>query len=266
MTENPTIQEAFEQAESSLTVSESSSDKTEDIQESQSVEAKPEGEAEHEDDQEQSHVESMETPLEKFDPEKLPPELKPLYKNLMKGFTEGRQKDREEVRQLKQELKELRAQQPQEEVPDPHRDPEGYANWLANKKISEQKVSEFRSTALSEYSKLDPRLDDTGDSYDIHMDAVIGAQLDKRLDDFLQEGGNEWEFDYKTEGKRLVKEWDEYLQTYAAKYLEKQKEMAKKHAEKINRSHPKSSSSEVKASGSLSLEEAAQQAYQKLGG
>lgn len=256
--DTPTIQEAMEQASSSL--------QSESVEETpQSVEKQP---SEAPQGQMETEQPKEKAALEQFDPEKIPTELKPLYKNLMKGFTEGRQKDREEVKKLKEELESMRKKEtPQEQIPDRPLTPEEYIERKTNEVLHKKEVVSFRETALREYNELDPRVDNRegNEQYDPILDAVVGSQLDKLLDDHVKEHGSELGFDYKTHGKELLKEYDAYVQKKIDAYLEKQKDLAKKSERSLNRLHPKTSDSGTKPSGNMSLEDAMAQAFSMSG-
>jgi hypothetical protein len=257
--ENPTIDEAFESASSSLSNSESEVTEIPDQPEEATTEVEtPEVE-------EKPIEESVEeTPLDKFDPTKLPPELQQVYKDLQKGFTQGRQKDREEVNALRKEIEELRSQTTPPEEEDPNLSPEEQVERIAEKVVLSKKLEDFRETALQEYNSLDPRLNNQGEEFDPIMDSVIGAQLDQLLDKYVDEHGNELGFDYKSHGKELIKNWDEYLSSNTQRFLTKQKDMAKKQETSIRKMNPTSTPSEVKPTGKMSLEQAMQAAYEKV--
>lgn len=257
----PSIEEAMNQASSTLSSSPKESKEPTDQDEpeaeeeeaSEKKEAKPEADEESQDEK---------APLDEFDPEKLPDELKPLYKNLMKGFTQGRQKDREEVNKLKKELDELRQMKPEEAVAK-NLTPEEYVEELVTQKVSQKELESFRNQALTDYNQLDPRLNKDGDKHDRHMDAFVGAGLDALMAEYVQENGSELGFDYKTHGKQLVAEWDSYLNNYLDAKLEKQKELAKRAEKEHQKANPKSSSGKSKPTGPISLEKAAQMAFQR---
>jgi len=262
MTDTLTIQEAMDQASSSLSTS-TADDAPVDTtpQEEQSV---PEAEVPQD--------ESPKTPLDEFDPEKLPQELKPLYKNLMKGFTQGRQKDREEVNQLRQQLEELKrpvvhdSPERQQDL-----DPVAAMEKIAEQKVLQAKVNDFRTQAIQDYESLDERLkkpaeDAVESSYDPYLDAFLGAQLDSLLEKHIEKQGNELGFDYKSEGKRLISEWDQYIQKNTEKYLAKQREMAKNKNQVITKSNPRGIKTDIKPNTAMSLEQAMDAAWKKVAG
>jgi hypothetical protein len=254
---SPTFSEAFDKASSTL-----QSRQTEPEEPPQPEPVAP---------KEEPAQEEKPAPPEPFDPEKLPPELKPLYfemkKNMDKGFTQGRQKDRAELNALRKELESLKSgraeTQQQKKLT-----PEEFIDQTVEQKVREKRVESFRDQALSEYNSLDPRLTQSTDEkpnekYDPIMDKAIGTQLDQLLQDHLDAGEEEWKFDYKAHGKRLVAEWDAYLQKHTDGYLAKQRDIAKKQERTFQKSNPQASAASTKPSGAMSLEQAVNAAYRK---
>lgn len=253
-----TISEAVENASAKIT----SEEVVEDSQPSEAEQVPEETTPE-----ETQSEEEKETPLDAIDPKSLPPKLQKVYKDLQKGFTQGRQKDREEVQLLKQQLEDLKAQlNPQQ--PEENLSPEEYVDRLVEQKVTAKKIEDFRDTALKEYNEIDPRLDNSegNESYDQIMDSVIGAQMDKLLDDHVQQNGSELGFDYKTHGKELVKQWDEYLRTHFEKKIKTQREIATKKSTGLRQLNPRGTTSEVKPSGAMSIESAVEAAWSKVNG
>lgn len=262
-TDTPTIEEAVQMA----------SEKVEGTTEAKpEVETPEEGQAEvtdeaNEEAQETPSEESQEdTPLDKFDISKLSPELQKVYKDMQKGFTQGRQKDRAEVNQLQKELTDLKKQLNPE--PDwASLTPEQQVEKLAEQKVMEAKLNDFREQAVKDYNSLDKRLDSTegNEKYDPMMDTAIATQLDKLLDEHVEKNGNELGFDYKSHAQDLIKQWDTYVQSKIDRFMEKQREMAKKSESKMSKASPKGTQSSSKPSGSMSLEQAIEAAYSKVG-
>jgi hypothetical protein len=251
------LTEAMEKASSTL-----SSKESEETQQPESAEpeVKEEAQAEPETDDKEGEVEE-DTPLDKFDPDKLPAELKPLYKNLMKGFTQGRQKDREELNQLRQELDALRNQAPQE--PKKPLSPEEYIQQVAEQTITQKRVEDYKAQALADYNNADPRLNLGGEQYDDVVDMYVATELNKELEKYVQEHGSELGFPHRELTKNYLTKWDQKVQAEVEKYLAKQKKLAKKAELSSGRFNPKSSAASVKPSGNMTLEQAMQAAIAK---
>lgn len=250
-TDTPTIQEAMEKASSTLQESE----------DTQQPEAEPEATGEVQADPETTEAEVEETPLDKFDPDKLSDELKPVYKNLMKGFTQGRQKDREEITLLRQELDALKQQAPQE--PSKPLTPEEYIQQVAEQTITQKRVEDYKAQALADYDNADPRLKIDGEQYDDVVDMYVATELNRELEKYVTENGSELGFPHRELTKKFLNKWDQKVQTEVENYLANQKKLAKKAELSSGRFNPKSSSASVKPSGSMTLEQAMQAAIAK---
>lgn len=254
MTDTPTLQEAMEQASSTL---------SKESEETQQPEAEPEATEEAQAEPKANETAEVEddTPLDKFDPDKLPAELKPLYKNLMKGFTQGRQKDREELNQLRQELESLRQQAPQ--APTKPLSPEEYIQQVAERTITQKRVEDYKAQALADYNNADPRLDLGGEQYDEVVDMYVATELNKELEKHVQENGSELGFNHRELIKKYLDKWDQKVQKEVEKYLANQKKLAKKAELSSGRFNPKSSAASVKPSGNMTIEQAMQAALAK---
>lgn len=266
--ETPTIEEAVEQASQSL---ESSSEEA--LPESEEEkEVEPAEETPQESPDKEVQEEKEESAEYGVDPEKLPEELKPIYeemkRNMDKGFTQNRQKDREELNELKKELAQLkRGDQELTREQLEQLTPEEQIERLAEQKVLEKRLDDFRETALEEYPRIDSRLDRTegNEKYDELMDVAVSTQLDKMLEDHIAINGNELGFDYKSHAKELVKQWDQYLESDFDRRISRQRELAKKKEAKAQKANPKTSKAEVKASDSMGLEQAINAALDKVG-
>jgi len=251
MTDTPTIQEAMEKASSTLQESE----------ETQQPEVEPEATEEVQTESETTETEVEDTPLDKFDPDKLSDELKPVYKNLMKGFTQGRQKDREEITLLRQELDALKQQAPTK--PTKPLTPEEYIQQVAEQTITQKRVEDYKATALADYDNADPRLKLDGEQYDEVVDMYVATELNRELEKYVTENGSELGFQHRELTKKFLNKWDQKVQTEVENYLANQKKLAKKAELSSGRFNPKSSSASVKPSGSMTLEQAMQAAIAK---
>lgn len=224
-----------------------------------------------------------ETELERIDPEKLPPELKSVYKDLMKGFTQGRQKDserakaaEERVAKMEKELAELRQGRPSE--PQSPQSPqfktvEEYYDYLATKKVEEklreEKINSYREQALNDYEATDERLrrpkeGEDNPAYDEFMDVSVSGKLDERLAEHVAQNGSELGFDHKGETKKLIAQWEEWMQGRIKSYIDKQNQLVKGKVGSSKAINPKTSSGKAEPSKAMSFLEAAEAAQNKL--
>ena len=196
----------------------------------------------------------------------------------MKGFTQGRQKDREEVNALKAELKELQNSMRKDKEPEFQEltptqlrqlTPEQQAQYFASiaeykaKKVAEQeRLESFRQQALDDYNALDPRLTKDADTYNSYVDAYVGSKLDELLAEHVEQHGTEIGFDYKTHGARLVKEWDEMLDSHVKSFVAKQNKIVKEKAAEAVKKTPKTSPAPARKD-KMSISDAIKAAWDK---
>lgn len=255
MSDTPTIEEAFEEASSTL-------------KETGDAKAEPDNQSNLTGEtQETPDKESQEkTPLDKFDPDKLPPELRQIHKEMQKGFTQGRQKDREEVNQLKEQIAQLQKQV----NPEPEWDaltPEQKIEKYAQHKVLEAKLADFRTQALADYAKIDKRLDESEDNedYDKIMDIAVSSYLDRELDKHIEEAGNELGFDYQKHAQEFIEAWDQYKRDYVDQFLARQRDLTKKTESRSGKFNPRSVSTPATTpTGSMSFEQAFAAAKEKM--
>jgi len=281
--DTPSFAEAAEKAESSLKISEG--EKLEEQTVTSEVEAESDKtekplKSEKTDEVEEpitkdklTESKDKET-LDQFDPDKLPEELKPLYKNLMAGFTKGRQKDREEVRALRKQIEaNTPKSEPKPEVLPKFNTPQEYYTWQAKQEakktaeevIKKERLESFRQQALSDYNAFDPRLNDQTEEHDPVVDAIIGKQLDDKLDDYVKENGSEFGFDVKSNVKELLEDWDKYLDSHIKNYTSRQNKLIQEKAKDFQKkSLTRSNPAKTTLSKKMSIHEAMQAALDKI--
>lgn len=208
--------------------------------------------------------------LEHIDPKEIPAELQPVYKNLMAGFTKGRQQDRAEVIALKKELEEIKKSQvkPEAEELPKFNTPQEYYAWEAKRTAEEvvknERLESWRQQAIDDYNASDDRLNDKSDNHDPITDAVIGSQLDRELDKHIADKGSEIGFDYKSHIKRLLGEWDQYVDSKIKNYISRQNKLMEDKAKDFQKkSLVKSNPAKTTFSKKLTLQEAMQAALDK---
>lgn len=275
------VKDAFDKASSTLksTEEEKPSEESEDV--SQDVqEEEPTTEEEVVEEVEEELEENQDEPetLENIDPDNLPDELKPLYKNLMKGFTQGRQRDAEARREAEKQMEKMQdqlnqllssKQEPEQTEETPRfNTPQEYYEWnakrIAEQTVKEERINAFRDQAVKDYLSFDDRLNRNGESYDVMMDAAVGAKLDEALAKHVQDTGSELGFDYKAQLKSLVKEYDDYVDTRVKNYIEKQNQTLKKNANESKKRVPKVSKAKSVPS-KMSLQDAIRKAAERSG-
>lgn len=214
-----------------------------------------------------------------IDPKTLPPELKSVYDNLNKGYTQARQKEKAEFKKLKEELEQLKTKPKETPVEQEltseeilNMTPEQFIEHMSNQAAkkaemvaNEAREKSFTESAQAEYNNLDDRLNiDNEVTYDPKMDKFISGELDRQLEKFAEEKGTIVGFDYKSAGKKLIEEWDQYMDTSFKKYIARQNQIAKSSAEKFAPKNPGNKPGSSKPAGSMSLKDAIFAARQSL--
>lgn len=223
-----------------------------------------------------------ETELERIDPEKLPPELKSVYKDLMKGFTQGRQKDSERAKAAEEKARLLEERLAKiESGINPSQTPqtpqfktvEEYYDYLATTKVEEklreEKINSYREQALNDYEAADERLRRPSEgkenpAYDEFMDVSISGKLDELLAEHVAKNGSELGFDHKSETKKLIEQWEDWMQGRIKSYIDKQNQLVKTKAGESRAHNPKTSPGKSEPSKPMSLAEALEAAQSKL--
>ena len=207
--------------------------------------------------------------LDHIDPNEVPEELKPWYDKIMSGFTKGRQKDREAVKKLEKQIKESKPESESKPEEPPQFDtPEEYYTWQAKKTAEEvvktERQESFKNEALNYYNASDPRLNQDSPDHDPIIDALIGSQLDEKLEAHVKENGQEQGFDYKSHIKQLLEEWDQYQEGRIKNYISRQNKITKEKAKEFKKKAPaKPNPAKTTFNKKLSLQEALQAAAEK---
>lgn len=283
MPDSLSIGEAIEQASSTLS-NEVVKETTPEVVETKPTEETQEDETKTSTPGETEVKETEKEREESFtdiDPKTLPPELKSVYDNLNKGYTHARQKEKAELKELKSQLEQLKTQkvepQKEEKLSLTNEEllqltPDQYIQYMTDRAVQESKrASEaerentFKETAVAEYNNLDERLSIDNDvTYDPKMDKFVSGELDRQLAEFAEEKGTIVGFDYKSAGKKLIEEWDQYMDASFKKYIARQNQIAKNSTEKFAPKNPGNKPGASKPNGEMSLKEAIFAARQSL--
>lgn len=281
MSDSLTISEAVSQASSTL--SEGVKESTPEVVETQVEEVTTEDETKTSTPEVTEPAETEKEAEESFtdiDPKTLPPELKSVYDNLNKGYTQARQKEKAEFKKLQQEIEQLKTQKVEPQIQETELSqedllamtPEQFIKHMADSAAKEaQRVSNeaseksFTDTAQLEYNNLDERLNIDNDvTYDPKMDKFISGELDRELAKYAEEKGTIVGFDYKSAGKKLIGDWDSYMDSSFKKYIARQNQIAKNSVDKFAPKNPGNKPGMSKPAGSMSLKDAIFAARQSL--
>lgn len=207
-------------------------------------------------------------PEDKFsslNPEELPDEVKPIYKSLQADYTRKRQADSAKVKELEARLDQLlNAQEPGEEEDLSNLTPEQIKE-IAKQEVLNETVKVWEATAKQELDEIDPRLNENHPEYEktAWFDQLIRARLDQELEMYKEENGTPVGFDYKGVAKKLISSLDEYVEEKSKTYLQKQSQLAKSKAEKLQKANPTVTNPETKRSGRMSIDDAIEMAFER---
>lgn len=268
-TDSPTIRDAAEEAVSTLSSTEVKETPVEEVK------SEPVVENEQPTNEPTTETESKEESFTNIDPKTLPPELQEVYRNLNRGYTQARQKESKYIKELETRIAEIESRGQTQPIQD-QKDlsqltPDEFVDHIrqeaarqANEAVLEDRRELFRQEATTVYNTLDPRLNiDDPVEYDELMDNYVGSRLDKDLEEYVNENGNEFGFDYKSKAQELIKKWDEYVDRQNKRFIAKQNEIAKQSTTKTAPRNPSSSAGSTRPSGSMSIREAIEAALAK---
>lgn len=243
-----TLDEAFAQADADLNntgsdeelVEDSTTEADEEVVEDNTKEA---GEVESEDNDQPDDEESFST----TNPDELPDELKGIYKSLQADYTrktqeiaEKRKESESKIAKLEKTLKELQEAKEQPSQNQQEKSGEEQLRDFVKGEIESERVAEYRDQAIADYESTDPRLNQSGDDYDEATDLFVGQKMDTLLEKHLEKGNPKYTFDHRSAIKKVLKDWDTYLESKQKSFLEQQQKQAKKKAKEVTKQNPKS--------------------------
>lgn len=208
----------------------------------------------------------------KVSPDELPDELKGTYKSLQADYTRKTQelaKMRKEIEQERMKLKE-QGQSQQEPSGQPglnqqrkQLSAQEQLQQAIKQEIDSAKIAEFRESAIRDYEAADPRLNTDSDEYSEAADYYVGQKLDAMLQEHVNNGNPEYTFDHQSAIKKVLSEWDDYLENIKKDYLKQQQEQAKEKQKELKKKTPQGKTQRSKPR-KPTLEEAIKLAEQDL--
>lgn len=261
-----TLEEAFAQADEQLnsagsdSVEETEKDEVEEILDGEESTDESPKEDTQEDDEQESFTDT--------DPEELPEELKSKYKSMQADYTrktqelaKARKESEKRIGKLEDELKELKESRVKQEQPVKKTAREQLSD-LVKSEIEAERISEFTESAQDFYNSFDPRLEMDSETYDRATDLYVGQEMDERLAKHMEEGNPINSFDYRSELKSVLEEWDIYLVGKQKEFLSKQQKKAQQEAKKVKKQNPKGTEKRGRPK-KLNLDEAISRAFEE---
>lgn len=257
MTDTPTLDEALQEASSTLTTSE-------DESEEQPQEVQEETQEPKEESQEEVFADKPE--LEG----KSPQELEEIYTNWQRAYTQKRQTEKEELAKIKEEMGQLKAQVPEEpQIPIDQMSPQQLSEYFAGRatKIAETaKENAYIESQEKSFYEIDGRLSEDSPTHDEGLFYTVVGKVTKLRDQFEKENGSVFGFDFVGEAKKAVQAYDESVKKQVQNYLGKQNQTVKDKAQRFQKANPKTKAGNVKKAGGLDLDDAFNEALAETGG
>lgn len=270
-----TLDQAADDAVSTLT---DSPDETQTLETAEETTEEASQETDQEQPQEtETATDESEWKFSDVDPKTLPKELQDVYHNLNKGFTEGMSKKSAEIKELRAQLETLQQQLSgqqqtgQSQVTDLSQLPiEDFAQHIAQQakeQISIDQQNAHIEAAEREFQTYDEagRLNPNSPSYDRFLESAVADVLMERRQEYENQHGTILGFDFKSETKAIIDEYDKDMSAKYKNFLSKKQKEVQQNADRTNRSLVRSSTGGSVKRGALSVDDAVSQALEKAG-
>lgn len=196
------------------------------------------------------------------DPETLPEELKAIYKSLQADYTKKRQSDSAKVKEIEERLKAQEATEGEEQDLS-NLTPEEIKE-IARQEVIDKQSELWRVEAVGKLEQIDPRLNENHPEYEktAWLDEMVRSRLDQELALYEQENGSPVGFDTEDRAKKLISQIDGYVEEKSKAYLQKQSLLAQEKSKKLQKASPEVTNPTTKRSGSMSLDDAIDSAFE----
>jgi len=215
----------------------------------------------------------------RIDPKTLSPELQAMHKSLLRDYT----KKTQSIAQQRREFEEWKSQEQrnpkqfEQLIPElsPSMSLQEHESYIMAKvqglleeqsaqtaKISEQ---QYLDKAVEEVRFLDERLNTESPAHDEYMHAAVGGAMDRELTKFFEENGSSSiGFDYIQTAKRLIAEYEGYVDKRAQQLSTLKTKKAFESVKRVAPHGAASSPSSSFAAGSMSIDEALDNAFDTI--
>jgi len=264
MTGTPTLDEAFDQATSTLTSE--SEPKVETPEEPNKIKEPTKDSTDSKDQPiKESKKEVEEAFAEKGDlTGKTPEQLEEIYKNWQRSYTLKRQAERKEL----EELRAKATEKPVDRVADKpmsEMSPEEYAIKVAEMARSEVQVARDNAYIESQekaFYALDDRLGEDSPTKDDDLRDLVMMRLSNAREEFDKTGKPISEFDFLGKAKEDIKAFDSRLKSNNQAFLKKQSEIARTRSDNFAKESPTISGAKTKVK-SMDLDDSIEAAFGK---
>jgi len=256
MSDTPTLEQAFDDANAELTSKEVSPEKEEPAESQDKTKSEAEPKEEKEETPEGEKTDSKAEEIESFADKgelsgKTPEELDKVYKDWQRSYTIKRQAERKELEDLRKQVAdraEVKVDPKQQKALD-QMTPQEYALHVANMAKEEVKVAgdnAYIDAQQKSFYESDPRLNQDNPEFDSDLHDLVVLRLSNARE--LHEGSGKpiTEFDFVGEAKEFIKAFDERIVKNNKSYLQKQSKIARTRSEDFAKDAPKTSGAKAK--------------------
>lgn len=261
----PTLDEAFEQATSTLTSQseapqEQPSENKEPVKDSETPEGQPEAKADD------PKVETEESFAEKGDlTGKTPEQLEETYKNWQRAYTAKRQAERKELEELRAKVSETKPIEKSPDKPMSEMSPEEYAMKVAEMAKTEVQTAGDNAYIESQekaFYSLDSRLNQDSPDFDQDLQDLVMIRLSNAREAHDAQGLPIRDFDFLGKAKEYIGAFDSRLKNSNQSFLKKQTEIARTRSDNFAKEVPNTSNAKTKVK-SMDLDDAIESAFGK---
>ena len=266
----PTLDEAFEQASSTLKTEEQEEttepQKSEEVTEEETPEeeesTQPDGDEEKEEATEEE--ESEETFTEKkLSFNELPDDLKPIYKDWQKQYTQKRQSEKAYIKELEEKL--AKAETTEQPKQDQDRSvPQGLTPKQLDEYLDIREQNSYIATQEKQFIDLDDRLSEDSPEYDNWLYNGVVGELTKARESYESKNKTILGFDFVKEAKSLIKNYDEKLLKKGGEVIKEKTAMTRQVLERSKKENPRAKSLEGKTSKPMDIDSSIEAAFNKI--
>lgn len=285
MSDDITIEEALEEASSTLQSENEEAEETETSQPDQDSEeeseetdesAQPDGEEESEESE--TKEEAEESFLDKVPTlDELPPEMQAVYKNWQKQYTVRRQKDREvvsekeaRIQQLEEQLDQIKSQpskagfQPNRTKQEDNPETRGMTQEQLDRYLDVREQNRYLETQESQFNNLDSRFNRDDPNYDPILYNGIAGELANLRDEYESKNGTIIGFDFIGKAKDMLKSYDSKLKKQGGELVKKEVEQKRKKIAISKKENPNAKNLSGKTDKPMDLDTALDSAFKSM--
>jgi hypothetical protein len=266
---SPSLDEAFEQASSTLKIDEEQEQTTEPQKSEEVTEeetSKEEESTQTDGDEEKEEAPKEEETEETFTEKKLsfnelPDELKPIYKDWQKQYTQKRQSEKAYIKELEEKLA-MKSEQPKQEQDKSV--PQGLTPNQLDEYLDIREQNSYIANQEKQFMALDDRLSEDSPEYDPWLYNGVIGELTKAREAYEAKNKTIMGFDFVKEAKEKIKNYDEKLLKKGGEVIKEKTAKTRQVLEKSKKENPRAKSLEGKTSKPMDIDSSIDAAFNKL--